>query len=117
MLLFLVHLQLCLQYMSLSKEKKIFFLRLFKGVLLLSWEIDLGATWSERMPRCHNVPWSVVPKAVVKSSRLQCFVGMDCIIHSYQRPVLGLLLSQTLLQTFRHCLFLKSTMNTEKPVS
>lgn len=101
----------CLQY-AFPKGKMDFlfcfvFWRLFKGVLLLSWEIDLVATWSERMSRCHNVPCSVVPKAVVKSSRLQCFVRMDCIFHSYYADT----------ATFRHSLFLKSAMNTEKLVS
>lgn len=94
----------CVYNVCLSQRKNGFFWRMFKGVLLLSWEIHLGATWSEMMSRCHNVPCSVVSEAVVKGCRLQCFVGKDCIIHGYRRPVFGLLLRQTLLQTFRHSL-------------
>lgn len=107
----------CVYNVCLSERKNGFFWRMFKGVLLLSWEIHLGATWSEMMSRCHHVPCSMVPKAMVKGSRLQCFARMGYIFHSYWRPDLGLLLSQTLLQTFRHSLCFLSQQWMQKKVS
>lgn len=46
--------------------------------------------------------------------RFQCFVRLDCIIHSYHRLGLGLLLSMLLLWYFRHSLCFPSHIHSNE---